>query len=454
MRRILVANRGEIAVRLIRAAHDLGLEAVAVYSEADAEAPHVRMADEALAIGPAAAARSYLDIDTIVKAAQASGSEAVHPGYGFLAERAAFAAAVEEAGLVFIGPRPEQIELMGDKARARVAATDAGVPTIPGSEETVSSAQEATKVAGEIGYPIALKAAGGGGGRGIRIVHDESSLEGDYRTAAREASGAFGDERLYVERFVVPARHVEVQVLGDGESTIHLHERDCSLQRRRQKVLEETPAPRLGADTRARLCEAAVSLCAAIDYRSAGTVEFLVDADSGEFFFIEMNTRIQVEHPVTELVTGVDLIAEQLRIAAGEKLTLSQDDVHPDGCALELRINAEDPSKGFAPSPGRLDRVVLPAGPWVRVDTWMEPGGTVPPFYDSLLGKVVVWGPDRPTALARARRALGELEVDGIETNRSFLAALLDQEWFARGEFHTGTLETWLEEFTAQNGAR
>ena len=454
MKRILIANRGEIAVRVIRAAHDLGLEAVAVYSEADAEAPHVRLADEALAIGPAAAARSYLDIDTIVKAAQASGSEAVHPGYGFLAERAGFAAAVQDAGLVFIGPKPEHIELMGDKARARTAATDAGVPTIPGSEETVSSAQEATQLADEIGYPIALKAAGGGGGRGIRIVHDADSLEGDYRTAAREASGAFGDERLYVERFVVPARHVEVQVLGDGESTIHLHERDCSLQRRRQKVLEETPAPLLSDDTRVRLCEAAVSLCAAIGYRSAGTVEFLVDADSGEFFFIEMNTRIQVEHPVTELVTGVDLIAEQLRIAAGERLTLSQDDVRADGCALELRINAEDPGKGFAPSPGRLDRVVLPAGPWVRVDTWMEPGGTVPPFYDSLLGKVVVWGPDRPAALARARRALRELEVDGIETNRSFLAALLDQEWFARGEFHTGTLETWLDELTAQNGAR
>jgi acetyl-CoA carboxylase, biotin carboxylase subunit len=454
MRRILVANRGEIAVRVIRAAHDLGLEAVSVYSEADSEAPHVRMADQALAIGPAAAARSYLDIDTIVKAAQASGSDAVHPGYGFLAERAGFAAAVEEAGLGFIGPRPEHIELMGDKARARAAAGEAGVPTIPGSEETVFSAQQAAEIASQIGYPIALKAAGGGGGRGIRIVRDQGSLEGDYRTAAREASGAFGDERLYVERFVVPARHVEVQVLGDGASTIHLHERDCSLQRRRQKVLEETPAPLLGPGTRARLCEAAVSLCAAIGYRSAGTVEFLVDAESGEFFFIEMNTRIQVEHPITELVTGVDLIAEQLRIAAGQQLSLAQEQVRAEGCAVELRINAEDPSRGFAPSPGRLGRVVLPAGPWVRVDTWMEPGGTVPPFYDSLLGKVVVWGPDRPAALARARRALRELEVDGIETNRSLLAVLLDQDWFARGDFHTGTLEAWLEEFTARNGAR
>ncbi len=356
MKRILVANRGEIAVRVIRAAHDLGLEAVAVYSEADAEAPHVRMADQALAIGPAAAARSYLNIDTIVKAAQASGSEAVHPGYGFLAERTDFAAAVQDAGLVFIGPKPEHIELMGDKARARVAATDAGVPTIPGSEETVSSAQEATTVAGEIGYPIALKAAGGGGGRGIRIVHDAASLEGDYRTAAREASGAFGDDRLYVERFVVPARHVEVQVLGDGESTIHLRERDCSLQRRRQKVLEETPAPLLSEDTRTRLCEAAVSLCSAIGYRSAGTVEFLVDADSGEFFFIEMNTRIQVEHPVTELVTGVDLIAEQLRIAARRAAVA----VAGRGPRRRLRARVADQRRGSEPG---LRAQPGPAGP-------------------------------------------------------------------------------------------
>jgi acetyl-CoA carboxylase, biotin carboxylase subunit len=454
MRRILVANRGEIAVRVIRAAHDLGIEAVAVYSEADGEAPHVRMADAAFAIGPPAAGRSYLDIGAVVTAARESGSEAVHPGYGFLAERADFASAVEDAGLVFIGPKPEHIALMGDKARARVAAAAADVPTIPGSEETVASADEAAAVAHGIGYPVALKAAGGGGGRGIRIVHDESELGGGYQIAAREASGAFDDARLYVERFVTPARHVEVQVLGDGKSTIHLHERDCSLQRRRQKVLEETPAPLLAPHTRAGLCDAAVALCSAIDYRSAGTVEFLVDADSGEFFFIEMNTRIQVEHPVTELVTGIDLIAVQLAIAAGEPLALAQEDVAPRGCALELRINAEDPSNGFAPSPGRLERIVLPAGPWVRVDTWMEPGGTVPPFYDSLLGKVVVWGHDRATALARTRRALGELEVEGIETNCSFLAALLDQEWFSRGEFHTGTLEACLQEITAQNGAR
>jgi acetyl-CoA carboxylase biotin carboxylase subunit len=454
MKRILVANRGEIAVRVIRAAHDLGLDTVAVYSEADADAPHVRMADDALAVGPAAAGRSYLDIGALLKAARESGSEAVHPGYGFLAESADFARAVEEAGLVFIGPTPEHIALMGDKARARGAAAAADVPTIPGSDDAVADAEEAVAVAGEIGYPVALKAAGGGGGRGIRIVHEEGKLRGEFQIAAREASGAFDDARLYVERFVTPARHVEVQVLGDGESTIHLHERDCSLQRRRQKVVEESPAPTLAPDTRAGLCEAAVALCSAISYRSAGTVEFLVDAESGEFFFIEMNTRIQVEHPVTELVTGVDLIAEQLRIADGEPVSLAQHEVATRGSALELRINAEDPSRGFAPSPGQLQRVVLPAGPWVRVDTWMEQGGVVPPFYDSLLGKVVVWGEDRATALARARRALGEMEVEGIETNRSFLAALLDQEWFSRAEFHTGTLEAWLGESTAQTGAR
>ena len=373
----------------------------------------------------------------------------MHPGYGFLAERADFASAVEDAGLRFVGPKPEHIALMGDKARAREAAEDGGVPTIPGSDGAVADAGEARAVADEIGYPVALKAAGGGGGRGIRIVHDPAELEGQYKTASREAAGAFDDARIYVERFVTPARHVEVQVLGDGERAIHLYERECSLQRRRQKVVEETPAPGLADATRAGLHEAAVSLCHAVGYRSAGTVEFLVDAESGEFFFIEMNTRIQVEHPVTEMTTGVDLVAEQLRIAAGEGLRLDQDDVVARGCALELRINAEDPANKFRPSPGPLDRIVLPAGPWVRVDTWMEPGGEVPPYYDSLLGKVIVWGHDRPTALARARRALRELEVDGVKTTTPLLAELLDADWFGAGEFDTGTLEAWLENGSA-----
>ncbi|MGZ8476025.1 MAG: ATP-binding protein, partial [Candidatus Limnocylindria bacterium] len=309
MKRVLIANRGEIAIRIIRAAHDLGLEAVAVYSEADGEAPHVRMADQAVAIGPPPAGKSYLDMTAIVEAAHISGAEGVHPGYGFLSERADFASTVERANLRYIGPKPEHIALMGDKARAREAADDVGVPTIPGSDGAVTDADEAAEVAGEIGYPVALKAAGGGGGRGIRIVHDEATLHTQYTTAAREAAGAFDDARVYVERFITEARHVEVQVLGDGERAIHLHERECSLQRRRQKVVEESPAPRLAEATRAGLLDAAIALCDEIGYRSAGTVEFLVDASSGEFFFIEMNTRIQVEHPVTEVITGVDLIA-------------------------------------------------------------------------------------------------------------------------------------------------
>jgi acetyl-CoA carboxylase biotin carboxylase subunit len=387
MKRVLVANRGEIAVRIIRAAHDLGMEAVAVYSTADASARHVRMADEAVEIGPPPAGRSYLQIANILDAARATGAEAVHPGYGFLAERADFARACEGAGLSFVGPRSEHIALMGDKARAREAADDSGIPTIPGSDGAVDDVEGAVRVSSEIGYPVALKAAGGGGGRGIRIAVDEAGLRSGFSLASREAAAAFDDARLYVERYISPARHVEVQVLGDGDRCIHLFERECSLQRRRQKICEETPAPGLAPETRSSLCEAAVALCEAVGYRSAGTVEFLVNADSGELFFIEMNTRIQVEHPVTEVVTGVDLVAEQLRIATGEPLRLRQADVVTQGCALELRINAEDPSNGFQPSPGIVDELSLPSGPWVRVDTWMEPGSTVPPFYDSLIAR-------------------------------------------------------------------
>ena len=441
MKRILVANRGEIAVRIVRAAHDLGLEAVAVHSTADAGAPHVRLADAAVEIGPPPAQRSYLDIAALIEAAQRTGAEAIHPGYGFLAERTDFARACEDAGIAFVGPTSEQIALMGDKARARAAAEEAGVPTIPGSNGSVGGVDDAAAIAARVGYPVALKAAGGGGGRGIRIAGEEEALRAGYAVAAREAAGAFDDARIYVERFISPARHVEVQVLADGSRCVHLHERECSLQRRRQKVVEETPAP--GYDA-AGLCAAAVRLCEAIGYRGAGTVEFLVDAESGAFFFIEMNTRIQVEHPVTEVVTGVDLVAEQLRIAAGEPLRLAQEDVRPRGCALELRINAEDPAKGFLPSPGTAGAVRFPSGPWVRVDSWLEPGGEVPPFYDSLLAKVVVWGEDRPTALARARRALAELEVEGIATTGPLLAGLLREDWFAAGDFNTGTLEEWL----------
>jgi acetyl-CoA carboxylase, biotin carboxylase subunit len=445
MKRVLVANRGEIAVRIIRAAHDLGLEAVAVHSTADAGALHVRMADAAIEIGPPPAGHSYLDVARIVAAARASAADAVHPGYGFLAERADFAHACEQASLSFVGPRSEHIALMGDKARARAVAQDAGVPTIPGSPGALSGADAAADCAEEIGYPVALKAAGGGGGRGIRIAQDEADLRSVFARASREASAAFDDPRVYVERFISPARHVEVQVLGDETRCLHLHERECSLQRRRQKICEETPAPALAPDTRTGVCTAAIALCEAVGYRSAGTVEFLVDERTGEFFFIEMNTRIQVEHPVTELVTGVDLVAEQLRIAAGEPLRLRQADVTPRGCALELRINAEDPTLGFQPSPGTVAELSLPSGPWVRVDSWMERGTRVSPFYDSLIAKVIVWADDRQTAIARAQRALGEVVIEGISTTTPLLTELLREPWFAAADFHTATLEAWLE---------
>jgi acetyl-CoA carboxylase biotin carboxylase subunit len=448
MRRVLVANRGEVAIRVIRAVHDLGLEAVAVHSSADANQPHVRLADQAVEIGPPPSAKSYLNVEAILDAARATGAEAIHPGYGFLAENADFAAAVEAAGLRFVGPEAGHIALMGDKARARETARDQGVPTIPGSGGAVRDADHAAEVAADVGYPVAIKAAGGGGGRGIRIVHDPSELGAGFRMASREAASAFQDPRVYLEHFIEAARHIEVQVLGDGVDTLHFGERECSLQRRRQKLIEETPAVTLPERTRAQLHRAALALSHEIGYRSAGTVEFLYDDVTGEFFFIEMNTRIQVEHPITEMVTGVDLVVEQLRVAAGERLSLRQEDIVPRGAAIELRLNAEDPDQDFTPSPGPLGHVELPAGPWVRVDSWMDSDGEVPPFYDSLLGKVITWGPDRETAIARARRALRDLRVDGVKTTKPLLATLLDEPWFAAGDFHTRTLEAWLEQRT------
>jgi acetyl-CoA carboxylase biotin carboxylase subunit len=422
--RVLIANRGEIAVRIVRACRDLGFESVAVYTDADAGAPHVRMADDAVPLG---APKAYLDGDAIVAAGIDSGCDAVHPGYGFHAESASFARACGSAGLGWIGPKPEHIELMGDKAAARAAAAAAGVPVVPGSDGAVADVEAA--VAAADGYPVAVKAAAGGGGRGIRIARDEAELRGAFAAAAREAGAAFGDDRLYVERFVERARHIEVQVFGG----VHLGERECSLQRRRQKVVEESPAPTYDASA---LCEAAAALARSIGYVGAGTIEFLVDDASGEFFFIEMNTRIQVEHPVTELVTGVDLIAAQL---LGELPPFER-----RGHALELRLTAEDPARGFMPSPGTVTAVTWPAGPWVRVDAWLEPGVEVPPFYDALLGKLIVWGPDRATCLARARRALRELSVEGVATTAPMLAELLDEQWFVAGDFHTTTLEAWL----------
>jgi acetyl-CoA carboxylase biotin carboxylase subunit len=446
VKRLLVANRGEIAVRIIRAARDLGISTVAVHSTADAEARHVRLADAAVEIGPPPAGKSYLVADAIVEAARSAGADAVHPGYGFLSERAGFAAAVADAGLAFVGPDAAVIDQMGDKVRARQLAAAAGVPTVPGTPGGVENVDAAVASAAEVGYPVMLKAAAGGGGRGIRVVDDEAGLRTAFPAASREAASAFGDGRMYLERFVRRARHVEVQVLGDGTDAVHLFERECSLQRRRQKVVEEALAPGIDAGVREAMTAAAVRLARQVGYRSAGTVEFLVDDETHEFFFIEMNTRIQVEHPTTELVTGIDLVTEQLRIAAGERLPHAQDGITARGWAIEFRVNAEDPARGFLPSPGKVGRVELPAGPWVRVDTWLEPDVTVPPFYDSLLAKVVVWGEDRGSAIRRSRRALAEFAVEGVPTTAGLHSEILDQPWFEAGEFHTGTLEQWLSD--------
>ncbi len=453
MKRLLVANRGEIALRIVRAAKDLGIETVAVFSEADADAAHVRLADSAVPIGKSPVGKSYLRSDAIVEAAVESGADAIHPGYGLLSERADFARACEAAGLTFVGPDADAIDKMGDKVAARVAADKAGVPTVPGSDGAVGSVDEAASIADSIGYPIMIKAAGGGGGRGIRVVGDEAALRKQFPMASGEAGKAFGDPRMYLERFVERARHVEVQVLGDGSDVIHLFERECSLQRRRQKVVEEALAPGIDPGVREAMTAAAVRLTREVGYRSAGTVEFLVDDETHEFFFIEMNTRIQVEHPTTELVTGIDLVAEQLRIAAGERLPHAQADIAARGWAIEFRVNAEDPARGFLPSPGKVGRVELPAGPWVRVDTWLEPDVTVPPFYDSLLAKVVVWAPDRERALARCVRALNEFEVVGVPTTIAAAAQVIRSEGFARGNYSTSYLDDVAAALPALAGA-
>ena len=449
MRTLLVANRGEIAVRIMRSARELGLRTVAVCSETDVDAVHVRAADTHVVIGPAPATRSYLDVGAVLEAARSSCADAIHPGYGFLSERADFAQAVVDAGLVFVGPSADAIRLMGDKSLARSTAAKAGVPTVAGSDGAVTSLAQAREVADRLGFPLLLKATAGGGGRGISVVRTAEELELSLPRVRAEAAASFGNDELYVERFVARARHVEVQVLGDGERVVHLGERDCSLQRRRQKVLEEAAAPALPPAVRDDMAQAAVRLARDVGYVGAGTVEFLYDADRGEFSFIEMNTRIQVEHPVTEMVTGLDLVREQLTVAAGQPLSLTQNDVQPRGHAVELRINAEDPERGFLPSPGTLEHLRLPGGPFVRVDAGCEPGGAVSPFYDSLIAKVVVWGDTRQTAFARARRAMDEVEVRGVATTAPFLRSVLDLPALVDATHHTTTLEDWMTERTA-----
>lgn len=442
--KLLIANRGEIAVRIIRAAKELGLKTVAVYSDADAQSLAVRMADEAVRIGPAHATRSYLSVDAILEAAADSGAGAVHPGYGFLSENAAFAERIEAAGLVFVGPTPHAIRTMGDKAAARAAAMKAGVPTVLGSVGVVTDADTAVALAKGIGYPIMIKASAGGGGRGIRVAHDEAELRQQFATATAEAQAAFGNGEVYLERFIRQARHIEVQILGDGQRVVHCFERECSLQRRRQKVWEEAPSAAISEATRAALCESALRLAHAVAYRGAGTLEYLYDDDTREFFFIEMNTRIQVEHPITEMITGIDLVKEMLRIALGQPLRLQQEDIRLTGAAIEVRINAENAAKNFMPSPGLVSQLVVPGGPGVRFDTMLFPGCTVPAYYDSLLGKLIVHDTDRAGALARMRRALDELQVEGIHTTIPLHRALCEDAGVAQAAFHTGFLETWL----------
>jgi acetyl-CoA carboxylase biotin carboxylase subunit len=437
--RVLIANRGEVAVRVIRALHELGIEAVAVYSTADEGALHTRLADRAVCIGPAPPGESYLKIPSVIAAATTTRAEAVHPGWGFLAENPAFAAACLDNDLVFVGPTAETMTRMGDKAAAKKEMDAAGVPVVPGTLAS-TTLEEARAAAEEAGYPVLLKAVAGGGGKGMRLVGEPDELEGSFQTAAAEAHAAFGDPGLYVEKAITPARHVEIQVLADGQGgVLTLGERECSIQRRHQKLIEESPSPALNDATRAAMEDSAERAALAVEYRNAGTFEFILGAD-GAFYFIELNARLQVEHPVSELVTGIDLVKEQLRVAAGEKLSATGR-AERKGHAIEIRINAEDPARDFLPVPGRVERFRAPLGPGVRVDTHLEDGAVVPPNYDSLLAKVIVWDSDRPAAIDRALRALGELEIVGVPTTAGAARDILRTEEFATGRYSTGFLE-------------
>ena len=446
----MIANRGEIAVRVIRACRDLGLESVAVYSECDRTARHVRMADEAVAIGPSAPAESYLRIDRLLDAARVTKADAVHPGYGFLAENAQFASACRDAGLTFIGPTPEAIALMGSKTAARRAAIAAGVPVIPGTEQPFGASDPESAIASgaaRIGYPLLIKAVAGGGGKGMRRVEGSEDLSSSIRAVRSEAATAFGDSALYLERRLTRPRHIEVQLLADRHETVlPFVERECSIQRRHQKVIEETPSPVVSPALRAHITSAAAAVARSVGYTSAGTIEFLVDED-GRFWFLEMNTRLQVEHPITEMVTGVDLVGWQIRIARGEKLDVDPAmALTPHGHAIECRIYAEDPDTGFTPSPGRITALRVPGGPWIRDDGGAEQGAEVPAYYDPLISKLVAWGADRAQALARMKRALREYEVLGIHTTIPFFRWILEQPAFETAAFHTGYLDEVLQQ--------
>jgi len=442
-KRILIANRGEIALRVIRACRELDVESVVVYSKADADAPYLDLADDAICIGPAPSAKSYLSIPNIISAAEVANVDAIHPGYGFLSENGHFAEICRSSNIEFIGPSVEAILRMGNKSEAKAAAKKAGVPLVPGSDGPVSSEAKALEVARAIGYPVLIKAVSGGGGRGMRVAHNDISLVNSMMSAQAEAEAAFGDPSVYLERYLEAPRHVEIQIMGDkrGE-VVHLGERDCSIQRRHQKVVEEGPSPALTPDLRKRMGRAAVKLAREVGYYGAGTVEFLVEGK--EFHFIEVNARIQVEHPVTELLTGIDLVKTQLLVAAGEALPWKQDDVRYEGHAIECRINAEDAERGFAPSPGRIDVYAPPGGPGVRVDSHARAGYRIPPNYDSMIGKLIVRGDDRAEAIARMRRALDEYAIEGIKTTLPLLRRVLRNSYFVAGDYSTRFLDGLL----------
>ncbi|MBR2517601.1 acetyl-CoA carboxylase biotin carboxylase subunit [Geobacillus sp.] len=444
IKKVLVANRGEIAVRIIRACRELGIETVAVFSQADRDALHVQLADEAYCIGPTASKDSYLNFTNIMSVATLTGCDAIHPGYGFLAENEAFAELCRECNVTFIGPSPEAIAKMGIKDIARETMREAGVPIVPGSRGVIESLEEARAIAAEIGYPVIIKATAGGGGKGIRVARNEEELVKGINITQQEAATAFGNPGVYIEKYIEDFRHVEIQVLADSYgNTIHLGERDCSIQRRLQKLVEEAPSPALDDDMRRRMGEAAVKAAKAVNYMGAGTVKFIYDHRNKQFYFMEMNTRIQVEHPVTELITGVDLVKEQIRVAAGEKLSLTQEDVSFNGWAIECRINAENPAKNFMPSPGKIAMYLPPGGPGVRVDSAAYPGYTIPPYYDSMIAKLIVHAPTREEAIARMRRALSEFVIEGIHTTIPFHIKLMEHEKFQSGEFNTKFLELY-----------
>ena len=454
-KKLLIANRGEIAVRIIRAARELGIQTVAIYSEADKDSLHTMLADEAICIGPAKSTDSYLNMNRVLSAAIVTEAQAIHPGFGFLSENSKFATLCEEMNIKFIGPSGEVMDKMGDKINARAEMIKANVPVIPGSDGEVFTAEEALEVANRLGYPVMLKASAGGGGKGIRKVNTEEELAPAFESASQEAKAAFGNGAMYIEKVIYPARHIEVQILGDSYGNIvHLGERDCSLQRNNQKVLEESPSVAIGKTLRDEIGSAAVRAAKAVNYENAGTIEFLLDEKSGQFYFMEMNTRVQVEHPVTEFVSGVDIVKEQIRIAAGEKLSVAQDDIEIKGHAIECRINAENPKFNFAPSPGKISNLYLPSGGvGLRVDSAVYPGYTIPPYYDSMIAKIIVHGENRFEALMKMQRALYEFEIDGVVTNADFQLDLISDRSVIAGDYDTSFLmETFLPEYQNREG--